>query len=125
MIYTGALLVTLSLIFGYASASLYPIKPIANTIYDAGHLVSVEWIDSYKVPHLEDIIINRIDLYLDDDVIFLSSSNGRVFLTNLELLDLRRDCRHRCGPSKEVSINNCSMERRRKFKIVSFFFSHY
>ena len=57
-----------SLVFSSALASLYPTSPVADTIYDAGRQNLVEWTDDDPTPHLYDISVLKIDMYLNNDV---------------------------------------------------------
>ena len=57
-----------SLVLGGALASLYPTSPVAGTVYGAGRQNLVEWVDDNPTPHLYEISVLKIDLYLDNDV---------------------------------------------------------
>lgn len=69
---------SLLLFVARVSASLYPTKPIADTIYIAGQTVSVEWIDDTNDPHIQDMKVSKIDLYLDDQVLVDSVYKGTI-----------------------------------------------
>lgn len=53
-------------------ASLYPYKPIGNTVYAAGQPARVNWIDDGRVPKLAKIGPLRIDLFAEFDVCHIS-----------------------------------------------------
>ena len=76
-----------------ANAGLYPTRPVAKTIFEAGNVETVKWKDSDEKPSLEDTPRLRMDLYVNDDVsgmillpihvadtAYLDSINGRFSL---------------------------------------------
>jgi hypothetical protein len=69
MIYVNIFQTSLLLLAARVSASIYPIKPVADTVYFAVQTVSVEWIDYLNNPRLRDMKVSKMDLYLDDEVL--------------------------------------------------------
>ena len=51
-----------------AAAALYPTRPIASTVFSAGRMSTITWIDDGTAPSLSQIGPMRIDLYYGDDV---------------------------------------------------------
>lgn len=49
-------------------ASLYPTQPIAKTVFRAGHLNNVTWIDSPSEPSLAKMGPMKIALCMENDV---------------------------------------------------------
>ena len=70
-----------SLALGGVLASLYPTSPVADTVYGAGRQNLVEWIDDSPKPHLYEISVLKIDLYLDNDVCLAGLSCPLHWLT--------------------------------------------
>lgn len=50
------------------NASLYPTRPIGNTVLKAGEVETVKWKDSEDKPALKDSPRMRMDLYVANDV---------------------------------------------------------
>ena len=51
-----------------AHAALYPNRPVANTVYEAGKEATVSWIDDGSRPHLNELPKLQLDLYGPNDV---------------------------------------------------------
>ncbi|VDC04792.1 unnamed protein product [Peniophora sp. CBMAI 1063] len=48
-------------------ATLYPNRPVANTVYQAGEEATITWIDDGSRPHLNEMPKLQLDLYGPDD----------------------------------------------------------
>lgn len=46
-------------------ASVYPTQPIADTVFMSGHLAHIYWKDDGWTPHLKDMGLMNIDLYVN------------------------------------------------------------
>jgi hypothetical protein len=44
-------------------ASVYPTKPIADTVFTSGNYEQIEWRDDGRAPHIKDMGLMSIDLY--------------------------------------------------------------
>lgn len=59
---------SLLLLVSSATAGLYPTRPIASTVFSAGRLSTITWINNDDAPTLSQIGPVRIDLFSGDDV---------------------------------------------------------
>ncbi|KZV68302.1 hypothetical protein PENSPDRAFT_23087 [Peniophora sp. CONT] len=48
-------------------AALYPNRPVANTVFEAGKEATITWIDDESKPHLNEMPKLQLDLYGPDD----------------------------------------------------------
>lgn len=51
-----------------ARAALYPNRPVANTVYEAGKEATLTWLDDESMPHLNEMPKLQLDLYGPDNV---------------------------------------------------------
>lgn len=58
----------LLLLVSSAAAGLYPTRPIASTVFSAGRMSTITWINDDTEPTLSQIGPVRIDLFTGDDV---------------------------------------------------------
>ena len=71
----------LLLLVSSAAAALYPTRPIASTVFSAGRMSTITWIDDGTAPSLPQIGPVRIDLFSGDDVSGAASLKQLVHLT--------------------------------------------
>ncbi|RPD65421.1 hypothetical protein L226DRAFT_242918 [Lentinus tigrinus ALCF2SS1-7] len=71
MFFTGTmrLLGTALLIVQLVSANIYPTSPYSRTIFTAGRMNTVEWVDDGTQPYVEEMGLVKIDLYVGEDYV--------------------------------------------------------
>jgi len=65
----AAIIVSLSLFTASTFAMLYPTRPVANTVYEAGKEATLAWIDDGASPHLDGLPKLQLDLYSLDNML--------------------------------------------------------
>lgn len=73
---SGYLLVLAVFLLQPVACSLYPTKPVADTMYTAGQPAEVTWIDDGQKPLVNETIGFKIDLYAGNKVFMVPKSQG-------------------------------------------------
>ena len=64
MLFTGALrLLGVVLVTGLVSANIYPTSPYSSTVYTAGRMNKLTWVDDGTEPTLDEMDLIKVDLY--------------------------------------------------------------
>jgi hypothetical protein len=85
--YLFSVLATLWLHVWTVAGSLYPIKPVSSTIYEAGLPAEVKWMEDGKSPLLNLTGNLKIDLYAGRSVSVFSLYGPRSFMGNIATYD--------------------------------------